>query len=121
MYALTDFEEMCELQTCPPDGKYVAVIGYIETFRRTVSKPHARFHLQITGGKYAGRVVPKILWLHTDSGHIQFVKEMRQIGFSINNLDEIIENEGALVGLPIVIQIRLSKNNEPQVYFLRRV
>ncbi len=120
MYALTDFAEMCELQTYPPDGKYVATIGYVETFRRAVSKPHVKFHVRITEGKYAGLIIQKILWLHTEDSHAQFVKEMQQIGFDIDSLDELVQNERALIGLSIVIQIRRQQNKVPQVYFLRR-
>ncbi len=120
MNALTDVQEIFKLPTYPPDGKYVATIGHVETFRRTISKPHVKFHVCITEGEYADNIVPKVLWLHTESGHIQFVKEMRQIGFDVNSLDELVKNEPVIIGLPIVIQICRQQNKVPQVYFLRR-
>lgn len=121
MNALTDFQEICNLPTYPPDGKYVATITHIDTFRRAISKPHVKFYLRVTEGEYAGHFIPKVMWLHTASGHTQFVKEMRQIGFSINRLDDLESNESFLKRLTIVIGIRRKvPDKEPQIYFLKR-
>jgi hypothetical protein len=105
----------------PPDGKYNVVIQKVELTRaRSSGNPMLRWHLRITAGPHAGRVLFRSNMMATRENLAWLKKDLHTCGMELEKLSDLNTRMGELLDVEIEVT-RRTRDDRVNVFINKRL